>query len=186
MACGYSFGSMDYFWIRQDKRHIYGPMITNLRDIVWKREEITAGNGKSIPDISLGFIQDQKEIDFVDILDSQVFLISEGMKEVFELYEPALKVKTVCMLDNLHGRYANYYIPLLAKINCLSRHSLLTPDRSQVKKLVLNAKAQYPYSVFQVAGVGSDVVVARLDVMESLLRRKITDFCYTLVELRDE
>lgn len=103
---------MEYFRISQDKRCLHPPIITNIRDIIKRRPDAAAGKGEQVADANVAFIAPQPETDFPDILDAQVFLVSDRMKEVFRMYEPSLRFKMVCVLDNIRGDYANYHIPL--------------------------------------------------------------------------
>lgn len=177
---------MDYFWIMQDKRYLNTPVISNIQDIVFKRRDVIIENEKKIPSINVAFAKPQRSIEFIDILDSQLFLIRDRVKEVFAMYEPAMIFKTVCILANFTGEYANYYMPISPKIDCLSEKSMITIDRCQVKKLVLNSTKICSQSIFRVSKLETDVMIIRLDVMESLLRRKIMDFQFKKIELSDD
>lgn len=59
---------MDYFWIRQDKRYLHAPVITNVHDIVLRRKDITIENEKKIADIHVAFARPQKVTEFADII----------------------------------------------------------------------------------------------------------------------
>lgn len=150
--------------------------------IVLRRKDITIENEKKIAGIHVAFARPQQVIEFADILDTQLFLIRDRVKAVFEMYEPAMIFKTVCILANLTREYASYYIPICPQIDCLSEKSMITLDKSQVKRLVLDYKEVESQSIFQVAGLQTDVTIIRLDVMESLLRTQITEFQFEKIE----
>lgn len=177
---------MNFFWIRQDKRYLHTPVITNLQDIVQRRKDVLIEKEKEIADVNVAFAGSQRVMDFVDILDTQLFLVSERVKEVLKMYEPSLLFKTVCILDNTSGGYGNYHLPVFPKIDCLSKESVITLDKSQVKKLVLKYESVKHQSMFQVAGLQTDVTVIRLDVIESLLRREIENFQFEQIEMRSD
>jgi len=174
---------MDYFWIRQDRRYLHAPKLSNARDIVRRREDVTIENERMIADVSVAFVSSQETIDFVDILDTQFFLVSDRVKDVLRMYEPSLKFKMICVLDNLAGEYSNYHMPIFSPVDCLSEKSIISPDKSEVKKLVLDAQKMDFQTIFKVAGLRTDVVLVRLDVIESLLRRKIRDFQFERVKV---
>lgn len=176
---------MDYFWIRQDKRYLNTPIIVNVRDIVLKRGDVTIENEKKIANINVAFARPQKNIDFVDILDIQLFLVHERVKEIFEMYEPSMIFKVVCILANITGEYGNYYMPFIPKLDCLIEKNNNALNRSQIKELALNSRHIGSQSIFQVAGLQSEVIVIRLDVLESLLRRQISDFQFDQIEMID-
>ncbi len=174
---------MEYFRISQDKRYLHPPIITNIRDIIKRRSDAAAGKGEQVADANVAFIAPQPETDFPDILDAQVFLVSDRMKEVFRMYEPSLRFKMVCVLDNIRGAYANYHIPLFPEADCLSPESVVLPDKSAVRELVLCKERIGPGRIFRVAGLRTDAAVIRMDVLESLLRRGIRDFRFSRVRM---
>lgn len=174
---------MDYFWIRQDRRYLHAPVFINAGDIVGNREDITIENEKMIADASVAFVRSPEAIDFVDILDTQFFLVSDRVKEVLKMFEPSLKFKMVCILDNLAGGYANYHLPIFPQADCLSEKSIILPDKTRVKRLVLDERKLGCRTMLKVAGLRVDVILIRLDVMESLLRRKIRTFEFERVEM---
>lgn len=167
---------MDYFRISQDKRYLHTPVITNLNEIILRRADTSIGNASKIPDINVGFAKPEDHIDFIDILDSQMFMVLDRVKDVFKIYEPGMTFKAVCILNNKTGAYGNYHIPVLPEIDCLSPESEVSPDKSHINRLVLKQEVPEDHTVFKVKGLLTDVVVIRLDVAESLLRRNIKKY----------
>lgn len=175
---------MEYFRIKQDKRYCHAPVITNIRDITQRRLDISIRNAKRIADVNVAFSNLTDKVDFLDILDTQLFLISHGVKTVFFMYEPAIMLKHVCILNNETDEYGRYFLPLFPEVDCISESSLLTPDKSQVKKLILK-KPPKQYSVFKASGILTDIVIVRVDVAESLLRRGIRKFVLEPLEVEE-
>lgn len=173
---------MDYFRIRQDKRYLNPPNITNVRDIVIRRKDVSIQNASKIEDVSVGFSNNRSPVDFIDVLDSQLFLVSHEVKKVFTIYEPAMQFKEICVVNSLTDEYGRYFLPLFPELNCLSDESVVSPDRSYVKHLVL-CLPQRNISIFKAAGLMTDVVLIRLDVAESLLRRGISKLTMERVEI---
>lgn len=175
---------MEYFRIRQDSRYLHTPVITNSGDVVKQRKQISLTNAKQIPDVNVLFSDAPYPLDFVDVLDKQFFLISMEMKKVFQMYEPGMIFKNVCILNNQKNEYHEYALPLFYEVDCLSEKSQVSPDKSHVKKLCLRHNFDFA-SIFKVAGFMTDVVILRLDAAESLLRRGIYQYRLESVEIEE-
>ena len=167
---------MDYFRISQDKRYLHTPVITNLNEIILRRADTSIDNASKIPNINVGFARPEDHIDFIDVLDTQMFMVLDRVKDVFRMYEPGMAFKAVCILNNKTGAYGNYHIPVLPEIDCLSSESEVSTDKSNRKRLLLKREIPNEHVIFKVKGLLTDVVVIRLDVAESLLRRKIMKY----------
>ena len=85
---------MDYFRIRQDREYNHAPVITNLGDIVRRRLDVSIKNSSRIRDVNVAMARRCDKIDFPDILDEQLFLVSESVKTVFQMYEPGMIFKS--------------------------------------------------------------------------------------------
>ncbi len=164
---------MDYFWIKEDKSYMHTPVITNLNDIVNRRAAMSLENALNIADINVGFARSQYPLDYIDVLDSQLFLVNGEVKKVFSIYERSLQFKTVCILNNLDGSSCNYYAPLFTKVNCLPDEYKAVRNRNKLINLIIRASDVEDHSVFKIASIDTDIIIIRLDVAESLLRRKI-------------
>ena len=70
------------------------------------------------------------------------------------------------------------------EVDCLSENSQVSPDKSHVKKLCLQHNFDSA-SIFKVAGLMTDVVMIRLDVAESLMRRGIYKYVLEPVEIEE-
>lgn len=176
---------MDYFRLSQDKRYLNPPFISNLNDIVKRRSDTTYGKASIIPDINVGFAKPDNKIDFIDVLDEQIYMIKEEISTVFKMYEPALLFKSICILNNITGEYGSYQIPIFQELDCLSPNSIISPDKTYIKKLVLSKVIPEELAIFKVSNLCTDVVVIRLDVAESLLRREIVKFSLKRIERDD-
>lgn len=174
---------MDYFWIKEDKSYMHTPVITNLNDIVNRRAAMSLENASNIANINVGFARSQYPLDYIDVLDSQLFLVSEEVKKVFSIYERSLQFKTVCILNNLDGSSYNYYAPLFEKVDCLPDEYKAVRNRNKLGNLIIKAGDAEDHSVFKIAGIDTDIIIIRLDVAESLLRRNIRKLTLERVQL---
>lgn len=177
---------MDYLRIKQDKRYLHTPVITNLSDIITRRADTSIENASKISNINVGFASPDEQMDFVDVLDTQMYMVLDRVKEVFQMYEPGMSFKAVCILDNKTGGYGNYHIPIFKEVDCLSSESKISPDKNYIEKLILKKVMIEEHAIFKVKGLLTDVVAIRLDVAESLLRRKIMKYSLDRIALESE
>jgi hypothetical protein len=68
-------------------------------------------------------------------------------------------------------------------VDCLSEKSSLMPDKRSVKHLVLSQRALGRQAIFKVQHNDEDIIIARLDAAESILRRKPSGIKMYRVEL---
>jgi len=166
---------MEYFRIRQDPGYNHPPFFSNVQDVFPRRKSISLDNASKIERVNVLYSNKPYPLEFIDVLDRQVFLVSMEVKQVFSLYEPAMVFKEVCVLNLDIDEYGRYALPLFKEIDCLSPDSKISPDKTAVKELKIK-RPPADISIFKVAGLLTDVVLVRLDVVESLLRRKHRKF----------
>lgn len=174
---------MDYFQLKSDRRYLHTPVITNLNSIVSRRKAMDIEYASKIPDISVGFSRSMQRPDYIDVLDTQLFLVCDEIKKVFEMYKPSMIFKTICIVNNLDGSNCIYHAPLFTKLDCIPDCYKVIKDRKKLKRLILLKKKVEDESIFKIANIDSEIIIIRLDVAESLLRRGITKFHLEKVEL---
>lgn len=153
---------MEYFWIRQDSRYIHTPMIVDFYQSM-RRQNFTVDKAYKIPDYNVVFCDTDKEWDRIDVLDSQVFMVSEMVRHVFQMYEKNIRYKFFCCLNNKKEEYANYYAPVIPELDCLAEKKTNGIKREKIGTS----------SIFRVKNPEREMVIVRLDVAESLLRRGV-------------
>lgn len=140
---------MEYFIMKQDIRYYPVPHIQDFNEKFHKKD-FTTGSAYKISDRNVVFSDSTDHLKFIDYLESPIILISKNMKKVFSMYARNIQYKQFCILNNKVGDYGIYYAPIIDTTdrigeNCIARVKL------QLK----------------------EVLVVRLDVAESLLRRNI-------------
>lgn len=145
---------MKYFKIGQDRRIPYGVLLTNLNNIGGYYES-KKGELTPLDDVIVSFVNSSPINFYPDILDRQIFMIKDSVKEVFDLFMPELEYKHCCLLDNPNDRYGIYYIPML--------------DVLDIKDGITQSR-----NIFRIADTKEIEVSVSLDVIEALLRRKPT------------
>lgn len=174
---------MDYYLICQDEEYSNYPRINNLyNSIELKPKEIC--DYKKIEDKTTLKISDDFSIDYLDWVDKQILLVSSKMKEIMEIYERYIKFKTVVLHEQKKLINNFYYVPMIKISSCLSKESIWNMNKSEIKKIVLNKENLPVNSIFQIGGVNTRYYIARLDLVESLLRRNIEGIKFEKVEIR--
>ena len=174
---------MEYFLLEQDMRYNYIPQIDDFYS-QFMRRDFSKSRCNKIPNKNVVFCYSEKPVEKLDVLDRQCFLISESVKQVFGLYEPTMKFKMFCIINNLRMEYYNYFVPILEELDCLSADSETNSDKSVIKRMILDSKKTGSHAIFKIAGINTDKVVVRLDVTESLLRRKCKGIQLKSIEMK--
>lgn len=174
---------MDFFQLKSDRRYLHTPVITNLNSIVLRRKEMDIEYANKVPDISVGFSRSMHRPDYIDVLDTQLFLVCDGIKKVFTMYKPSMIFKTICIVNNLDGSSCNYNAPLFSKVECMPDCYKAIKDRKKLNHLILLKKEIEDECIFKIANIDSEIIIIRLDVAESILRRGIKKFQLEKVEL---
>ena len=164
---------MDYFLLKQDKRYVNIPRILdvykkiNIRDMNFSRCH-------NISDTVIFNVKAEKESTFLDIFDTPLFLMSDNLKNIIEKYNANIYFKTIPLIDLQWERQKNYYLPIFEEIDALSSESEFNMDKSVIKKIVLDEKKLKGKKIFKIKHEFNTLIVVRLDVAESILRRNFT------------
>lgn len=161
---------MKYFLLRTDPLFDTAPDIQNWYQQLDKRN-IMGGRSHRIPSRQLMYIRPNENVFFTDVLSFPFFLVTSLIYDVIKLYEPRMLFKEIVLLDNVNANTCIYQLPILKPIDCLHNSSKLTLDHSKVIHAVLDADKIGDSCIFQLSGVSDTHVVARLDIVESFLRR---------------
>ena len=107
---------------------------------------------------------------YPDVIDGPVFIVSDQIKKLIEIYDDSPVWKCVALLDHVLKKQSIYWLPLLDKIDCVSDETEFYKDKS-LKKLVLDKEKIGNSKIFRVASISRKLVVVNLDIAESILRR---------------
>lgn len=164
---------MQYFILKLHPAFTHAPNIINWYNVFDVRK-IHPETAEQIPYRNLLEIRPDEAIIFTDIITSPYLLVSTLVKKVLTVYEPLLEYKDVVVLDKVNKQYALYYLPILETVDCLHHTSLFNLDHSIIKKAVFDRQKTEDKSIFRIGGVKDTYIAIRLDLAESLLRRKAT------------
>ncbi|GMA99902.1 hypothetical protein [Pelosinus sp. IPA-1] len=173
---------MEYFRIKQDPECLEAVVIPDAIKQI-DRRYVTPEEADRIEDVTVFRLDGTDYPEFIDILDRQLFLVSSQLKEVFGLYVPKLKYKIVIVANSEKGLVNTYHLPIFAPVDCLSEQSVMTPDKKNVRKLVLKQSLLGRKAIFKVQHDFENIIIARLDAAESMLRRNLRGIKMVRVEL---
>ncbi len=175
---------MDYFLLKQDERYANTPRLIDVFNKMDVRN-INLLKAHKIEDIIVFKVKVDEKSEFLDIMDNQLFLISKPMKEIIEKYDSSILFKTLALIDQLHNIQKNYYLPIVEELDALSDAAELNLNKTVVKKLILNKEKIQGRKIFKIKESSKPLIVVRLDVAESLLRRNFKGIKLERVEVRN-
>ncbi len=161
---------MKYFLLRTDPKFHNIPKVQDWFEKI-DRRNIRMGESYKIENRQLFFAENDPQIVFPDVLSFPFFMVTEILRDVILAYEPKTIFKEIVLLEQENSKTCTYFMPILDYIDCLAPASTLTRDRSTIIDAVLDLGRLKGQSIFYIASVGNLYTVARLDIVESFLRR---------------
>lgn len=174
---------MRYYLISQDKGYTNVPKMMDI----FKTLSVNHAKQASVANLERRTIITMKtEANAVniDILTGGFFLVSETVKECMALYEPNMTFKEIILLDKNRKVKQHYFLPAFSEIDCLTENSEFYFGHMELKKIEIEEEKLKDKAVFRIAGVEKDYIIARLDVVESLLRRGIKGMAIEEIQVR--
>ena len=160
---------MDYFLLKQDARYTNTPKIIDFFQNINSRD-LTPLRADNIPDNNSFFVKSSKNNQFIDIIDTPIFLVCEKMRNILAKYNRNIIFKRAALIDHENMKQKIYNIPIWEEINALHEDS--ESKFNVVKKIVLDKEKIKNHKIFRIKESDKTLVVIRLDVAESLLRRE--------------
>lgn len=106
-------------------------------------------------------------------------MVTEQLRDVIRLYEPKMLFKEIVLLDQKYAKACTYHLPILDYIDCLTDGSILTKDRSTIISAEIDPNKMNEHSIAYIASVSNLYTIARLDIVESFLRRGVQGISLT-------
>jgi hypothetical protein len=161
---------MDYFLLKQDERYTNIPRLKDVFNKIDVRN-INLLNAHKIQDLLVFFVTADKQTNFLDILDQQLFLISYEMSKILKKYDEEIIFKTIPLIDQVNEKQRDYCLPIFEEVEALSKNVEFNLNKSLVKKIILDKEKIQDKKIFKIKEIFKPLIVVRLDVAESLLRR---------------
>ena len=162
-----------YFLIGTDESYEPVPLMIDVRKSI-KEEYLEEGESYKQAGISLVNIRNSfdEHDKYPDIMD----------RGIFKLYEPATVIKRVLLMEENSNEVYEYIIPILKRIDCLSDRTTFIRGR-YIDKGILIGKNIPDTALFKIPNVDGMCTVARLDFVESLLKRGMKGICLQTLEI---
>lgn len=161
---------MKYFLLKTDSQFDTAPEIIDWFKRI-DRRNIYLGKSHNIEKRQLFFIKENAHTVFPDVLSFPFFMVTEGLRDVIQMYEPRTIFKEIVLLGQKYAETCTYYLPILEYVDCLEPSSRLTMDRSTILDGIIDRRKVDDRSIFYLAEVRNLYTIARLDIIESFLRR---------------
>ena len=162
---------MDYFLLKQDKRYSNTPQIIDLFKNI-NTKDLNLLKADNIEDNNCFYVKSNDNIDYLDVLDTPIFLVSKELKKILEKYNRNMIFKMFALIDYEKKEQNFYYLPIFEEIEALSEKSEFNLNKTIVKKIILDEKKIKDKKLFKIKESDKTLIVARLDAAESLLRRE--------------
>jgi hypothetical protein len=173
---------MDYFLLKQDERYRNIPMLMDLmKKIDWR--DINLTNAHKIEEDTVFYVKAEEDSNYLDIIDRQLYLVSDKLKKIIEKYVPNTIFKRIILIDQKHERQENYFLPIFEEVEALSSKSEFNLDKSVIKKLVLDGEKVKGKKIFKIKESQKTMIVVRLDAAESILRRYFTGIRFEKIQI---
>lgn len=161
---------MDFFLIEEEEGNRI-PYNINKNRVIDIRL-LTRESYQKIPVWNVVEMEFPAEGFFPNLLCLPFVLVSKGFMETMVMYDPDIPYRSVKLWDRKSGQNGTYFIPLLEEIECISEKSKYNKVGNRITELVLNYEQVRDKIVFKVRGYDRKCIVGRMDLVESLLRRK--------------
>lgn len=160
---------MQHFLIEAEtKDHL--PEIINWYDKI-KPQYVNEMSAHMLEEWVLLDVNMNQDTIFPDILSDPYFLMSKDAAEVVRQYEPGINMIGVNLFSRTYRIFLPYFLPILPIINCLSiKSEFINEDIDLSRGVIIESKTS-ERALFQLAGIETQRVVIRLDLLESILRR---------------
>ena len=172
-----------YFLIGTEESYEPVPLMIDVRKSI-KEEYLEEGESYKQAGISLVNIRNSfdEHDKYPDIMDRGIFMLSDEAYEIFNLYEPATVIKRVLLMEENSNEVYEYIIPILKRIDCLSDRTTFIRGR-YIDKGILIGKNIPDVALFKIPNVDGMCTVARIDFVESLLKRGMKGICLQTLEI---
>lgn len=176
---------MDYFRLGQDRRIPYSVLLQGTPDIP-NIQNAMHGDIVGLEEMTIVTVSSSTFNAYPNILDRQLFLVKEEIKEVFTYFAPQMQYRSFCLLDTENAVFNYYFAPDIELVYCFDESSTYNLNKSVIQKVVLKKEQVKDRDIFRLKEVNDCVVIVSLPVAESLMRRKIEGLRFFSVELTTE
>lgn len=172
---------MRFFIMEQDKKL---PDVIQFRDfdICGPRHVFFKEDSDDINDFTMMYTAENSGETAPDFIQSPVHMISELVKEVFAMYEDDMIFPSIVITNQKEEAMWKYSHLLLDRLEMFSDQTEFYSNGT-IKRLVLDQEKIGEHKVFMLDDKRFSYPFVSLEVVESLLRRKVTGILFKEVEV---
>lgn len=175
---------MKYFLVEMDKDFPV-PQMENWYSAL-NPKLVSQSRYDEIPRSTVIDIKPDIQAFFTDVVSFPYWMITAEAEEILNLYEPLLEFRRIYLVDKLHLKHKAYLLPTLEVVDCLHERTVYNKDHSAVTKPIITCSKTKGKMFFRPLGFPNTAAVMHIDLVESLLRRKIRGLGLTDIELAYE
>ncbi|WP_043922563.1 hypothetical protein [Paenibacillus terrae] len=112
------------------------------------------------------------DADYIDFMEHPVSIVSEQLKEIFDVYQAGLNWKLVVFADIQRMQQTRYWMANPPSLMCVSSLSEYHRDGT-LRKIILDEYAVENHKIFRVQDADHHIIVD-LDVAECILKFNLT------------
>ena len=172
-----------YFMMEEDKRIQNRIRFKDIESNV--AYEFEDDELPQIQDISVLFMEGNKDSIYPDVIETPVFLVSDRLKRLLEPYDPAVFYRRVALNQVKEKKQRMYWLLITEKTECLDERSEYYPNGWN-KRVILERGAVGARRIFKVKGLMTPKILVHVDVAESIMRRDFDGILFRPVEVRQE
>lgn len=172
---------MRFFMIEQDQTL---PDCIQFRDfdICGVRRIFFHEDAEQLNDSTTLYLAEKSGETAPDFIMSPVYMVSDTVKRVFDMYEDDMIFKPITIIQKETGKMYPYYHLLLKRMDMFSEQTEYY-DNGSIKRLVLDSKKIGEHKVFALDDKRFLKPCIRLEVLESLLRRRVIGIKWKEIEV---
>lgn len=168
---------MDFFRLVIDKPYSNYPKMKNWYGKI-ETQKLCYGNAHNMPKRQLLFVERDTNLYFTDVIVNPFFVVSDTARDTIRMYDQTIPFHELVLLEKETGKLQVYHIPFLKMMKCVN------VDRSAVHVFEERQELLQRNAIFKYDYKNETDIIARLDLVESLLRRKMTGFSVEPVIIR--
>ncbi len=156
---------MEYYMIQQDDcitDYMY-PVEINRKQLWEWAKSLSVADEESILQFYVS-----GDADYIDFIEHPVSLVSEQLKDIFDIYQTGLIWKLVVFADIQRMQQTRYWLASPPSLTCLSPRSEYHRDGT-LKKIILDEYAVENHKIFRIQNANHHIIVD-LDVAECILK----------------
>lgn len=173
---------MEFYKLIADKNYSNGPQLIDWYE-KFDTTKLVYGYAHTFPQRELIFIKHNKELVFPSVVVSPFLMVSDETRDVLLMYDRHIPFHQLVLLENNSSSMKVYNVPFLKGVTCSKMEQ---KSDENVYFLDVHEKELARMAIFTFEYKMQRNVVVRLDILESLLRRRTSGFSIEKMNIRGE